>query len=183
MLNEAAPVVRFTVSDVGSGFDTGDFDSHVDLYLVPIVDFGDTMMRSMLPRQARAAVRYMTVTFPQRVLMRKRLRCSSGLGGTGALTRPSNARRAATLRAFLAQTANIGDNGHGVAFGIRIVAQDVAGNEQRSLTKLTIDGQAPLLVAAGSHTGRVWNVDKGVEEKAANGIRIKFNESLDIGHG
>ena len=40
VLNEAAPVLRFTVSDAGSGFDTGDFDSHVDLYLVPNVDFG-----------------------------------------------------------------------------------------------------------------------------------------------
>ena len=59
------------------------------------------------------------------------------------------------------------------------MAQDVAGNEQRSLTKLTIDGQAPLLVAAGSHTGRTWNVDKGKEEKATNAIRLKFNESLD----
>ena len=41
VLNEVAPVVRFTVSDAGSGFDTGDFDSHVDLYLVPGVDFGN----------------------------------------------------------------------------------------------------------------------------------------------
>ena len=43
MLNEAAPVLRFTVDDGGSGFDTGDFDSHVDLYLVPVpvnFDFG-----------------------------------------------------------------------------------------------------------------------------------------------
>ena len=41
MLNEAAPVVRFTVNDAGSGFDTGDFHSHVDLYLVSDVDFED----------------------------------------------------------------------------------------------------------------------------------------------
>ena len=80
---------------------------------------------------------------------------------------------------FLAQTAVLRDNSHGDPFAIRIVAQDVAGNEQRSLTKLTIDGQAPLLVAAGSHTGRTWNVDKGMEEKATNAIRLKFNESLD----
>ena len=80
---------------------------------------------------------------------------------------------------FVAQTTALRDNSHGDSFGIRVVAMDVAGNEQRSLTKLTIDGQAPLLVAAGSHTGRTWNVDKGKEEKATNAIRLKFNESLD----
>ena len=41
VLNEASPVLRFTVGDDGSGFDTGDFDSHVDLYLVSDVDFED----------------------------------------------------------------------------------------------------------------------------------------------
>ena len=178
VLNEVAPVVRFTVSDAGSGFDTGDFDSHVDLYLVPGVDFGNADEVSDVKAGTSGCQisdsdlsatslneEEITVQFRSREDWGddERIRCVPG-------SIPST---------FLAQTTNLGENSHGLAFGIRIVARDVAGNEQRSLTKLTIDGQAPLVVASGSHTGRVWNVDKGEEEKAPNGIRIKFNESLD----
>ena len=179
VLNEAAPVVRFTVSDVGSGFDTGDFDSHVDLYLVPGVDFGDDDEVAAAKADRSGCKIYdsdlsATSLNEEEITVQFRSRRDWGADETVQCEAGSNPS------AFLAQTANLGDNSHGLAFGIRIIAQDVAGNEQRSLTKLTIDGQAPLVVAAGSHTGRVWNVDKGVEEKAPNGIRIKFNESLDI---
>jgi hypothetical protein len=178
VLNEAAPVVRFTVRDVGSGFDTGDFDSHVDLYLVPGIDFGDADEVATAKADRSGCKIYdsdlsATSLNEEEITVQFRSRRDWGADETVQCETGSNPSR------FLAQTANIGDNSHGVAFGIRIVAQDVAGNEQRSLTKLTIDGQAPLLVAAGSYTGWVWNADKDMQEKARNGIRIKFNESLD----
>ena len=178
VLNEASPVLRFTVDDAGSGFDTGDFHSHVDLYLVPDVNFGEAdeveaakmdNTGCQIPDGDLSATSLndeeMTVQFRSRRDWGddETIMCAEG----------------SSLSRFLAQTAVLRENSHGDAFGIRIVAQDVAGNEQRSLTKLTIDGQAPLLVAAGSHTGRTWNVDKGKEEKATNAIRLKFNESLD----
>ena len=178
VLNEAAPVVRFTVSDVGSGFDTGDFDSHVDLYLVPGIDFGDADEVKAAKADRSGCKIYdsdlsATSLNEEEITVQFRSRRDWGADETVQCEMGSNPSR------FLAQTANIGDNSHGVAFGIRIIAQDVAGNEQRSLTKLTIDGQAPLLVAAGSYTGWAWNADKDMQEKARNGIRIKFNESLD----
>ena len=178
VLNEAAPVLRFTVGDGGSGFDTGDFDSHVDLYLVPNVDFGDEDEVEAAKIANTGCKIYdsdLSATSLNQDEMTVQFRSRQDWGDDEAVRcdEGSNPSR------FLAQTAAIRDNSHGDPFAIRIVAQDVAGNEQRSLTQLTIDGQAPLLVAAGSYTGWTWNVDKGMEEKARNAIRLKFNESLD----
>ena len=178
VLNEAAPVLRFTVDDGGSGFDTGDFDSHVDLYLVPNVDFGEADEVEAAKIADTGCKIYdsdLSATSLNEDEMTVQFRSRQDWGDDEAV----RCDEGGNLSRFLAQTAVLRDNSHGDPFAIRIVAQDVAGNEVRSLTKLTIDGQAPLLVAAGSHTGRTWNVDKGKEEKATNAIRLKFNESLD----
>ena len=178
VLNDSSPVLRFTVGDTGSGFDTGDFDSHVDLYLVPNIDFEDsdavdTAKKADTGCQIPDGDLSATSLNEDEMTVQFRSRRDWGDDETIPCATGSNPSR------FVAQTSALRDNSHGDPFGIRIVAKDVAGNEQRSLTKLTIDSQAPLLVAADSHTGRTWNVDKGKEEKAMNAIRLKFNESLN----
>ena len=182
VLNEASPVLRFTLSDAGSGFDTGDFDSHVDLYLVslrPDFDFGDADAVKAV-RDDETGCHILDDTLSATSLnedeMTVQFRSRRDWGDDEAIA-PCTA--GSTESRFLAQTAALRNNSHGDPFGVRIVVEDVAGNEQRSLTKLTIDGQAPLLVAAGSHTGRTWDVDEGKEVKATNAIRLKFSESLD----
>ena len=85
-----------------------------------------------------------------------------------------------TLANYKANSVSIdpGDNNNGVQFTIKVVARDVAGNENEKLAKLTIDTKAPAL-EDGSTTGVNWDAKKKKEVDDRAAIKVVFNEALD----
>ena len=164
VLNET-PVISFDISDMGSGFSTSDFDRHVDLFLLDDPDNEEDpgcQVEDARLSATRLSSDEMSVQFRSR----------DDWGDDEYVTCDNGTGR------FQARTNILGDNSHGDAFGIKVVAYDVAGNEKTSTVKVTIDNEKPRLLTAQSSTGKAWDVDDG-EVDARNSIKLVFNESLD----
>ena len=164
VLNET-PVISFGVSDMGSGFSTSDFEQHVDLYLLPNPDDEDDVgckVKDAHLSATRLSSDEMSVQFRSRMDWGDDEAVECENGGT-----------------FQAKTNVLNDNNHGDAFGVKVVAFDVAGNKKTSMVTVTIDNEKPRLRSGQSVTGKAWDADEGEEVNARNSIKLVFDESLD----
>ena len=160
------PVITFDVSDGGSGFATGDFEGHVDLYLMHEGDEGsECLVKDQELSATSLSSEEVSVQFRSRKDWGDGEAIGCDLSGTG------------TALTFEARTTRPGDNNHGDVFVIKVVARDVAGNVQMKTAEVTIDTVIPDL--REGQTGKTWDVDEGVQADARNSIKLVFNESLD----
>ena len=69
------------------------------------------------------------------------------------------------------------DNNHGTEFTIKVVAIDVAGNDDEATAKVTIDTKSPAMEDEQLKTGLTWDGKTTKADRAS--IMVVFNESLD----
>ena len=161
--DRSSPVVTVSVSDAGSGIDTSFPRKHVDISILE----GDQVCR--IPDIRLTATRLDSNEVD--VLFRNT--GSWVIGGVGITCDqnsdpdPDDAEKMVPRSSRVNYKANSvgidpGDNNNGKPFMIKVVARDVAGNENTKMVKLTIDTKAPALVD-GSTTGVNWDAKKKKE--------------------
>ena len=188
--DRSSPVVTITVTDDGSGFDTSFPRDHVDVFILDNITYDEDGEMTGAGITCRIYDTQLTATRLSSsevdILFRNTgswttdtegLSCDTGArtpGQTAIVGLPGN------VASHNVDSTDIipGDNNHGRQFVIRVVARDVAGNDDTMEAKVTIDTKAPSLVD-GSTTGSNWDAKKkkDVEDRAA--IKVVFNEALD----
>ena len=178
--DRSSPVVTVSVTDAGSGIDTSFPRDHVDISIFEEESGATCRIPDINLTATRLSSSEVDILFRN---------TGSWVGGVGLTCDqgsdpdpddPTVMVQRSTLLNYKANSESInpGDNNNGVQFTIKVVARDVAGNENSKVAKLTIDTKAPALFD-GSTTGTNWDAKKKKEVEDRAAIKVVFNEGLD----
>ena len=176
VIMDSSPVVTFTVTDDGAGFDTSSPKDHVKLVVSKFVideveEDGVTVERVRETEVCEIDDDHLTATRLSRSEVEMLFRNPEGSWATGLVCIGGK-----TLQV---DTKATGDNNHGIPFMIRVEAEDDAGNEESEDSTVTIDTKAPEFMRDTVKTGVSWDGDNEERKDDRASIIVPFTEGLD----